>query len=110
MADERYAAGAWMRRSGVFQVGRAHADERYAAGAWMRRSGIFQVGRAHADEPGHFMFLFFSRIFLGCLSLALVYFVPSWGGATINNGIFMTVHRGKQNLRNHSVKILCFVL
>jgi len=28
------------------------------------------------DEPGHFMFLFFSRIFLGCLCLALVYFVP----------------------------------
>jgi len=29
------------------------------------------------DEPGHFMFLFACRIFLGCLSLALVYFVPS---------------------------------
>ena len=30
--DVRYAAGAWMRRSGG-------ADVRYAAGAWMRRSG-----------------------------------------------------------------------
>jgi len=29
------------------------------------------------DEPGHFMFLFFSRILLGCFCLALVYFVPS---------------------------------
>jgi len=27
------------------------------------------------DEPGHFMFLFFIRVFLGCTCLALVYFV-----------------------------------
>jgi len=30
-----------------------------------------------SEEPGHFMFLFACRIFLGCLSLALVYFVPT---------------------------------
>jgi len=39
--DERYAAGAWTRRSGYVQ------DERYAAGAWTRRSGyVTQTGVA----------------------------------------------------------------
>ena len=34
--DERYAAGAGMRRSGACQSRAAHEDERYAAGAGMR--------------------------------------------------------------------------
>lgn len=29
------------------------------------------------DEPGHFLLLFVSRIFLGCLCLVLAYFVPT---------------------------------
>jgi len=37
--EVRYAAGAWMRRSGDVQ------EVRYAAGAWMRRSGDVQEVR-----------------------------------------------------------------
>ena len=40
--------------------------------------GLTGKGKFHrSNEPGHFMFLFASRVFLGTLSLALVYFLPS---------------------------------
>jgi hypothetical protein len=38
--DERYAAGAWMRRSGDVQ------DERYAAGAWIPKAFATLTGQA----------------------------------------------------------------
>jgi len=41
--DVRYAASAWMRRSGDVQ------DVRYAASAWMRRSGDVQDVRYTAS-------------------------------------------------------------
>lgn len=38
--------------------------------------GLTGKGRfQRKDEPGHFMFLFLSRILLGCACLAIVYFV-----------------------------------
>ena len=47
--DERYAAGARMRRSGAYQIGTA---QKYAAGARMRRSGASQIGTALTVRRG----------------------------------------------------------
>jgi len=48
--DERYAAGAGMRRSGFSQIRTISMDERYAAGAGMRRSGFSQIRTISMDE------------------------------------------------------------